>query len=450
MVEDSASLFPSPKHFGRYEVVRRLGRGAMGVVFEVRHEALGTRAAVKVLDCTDATAVRRILREGRAAAAIRHPHVVTVLDVGTEGDRPYLVMELLEGEDLRERLSRVAPLSVAKTVDWMLPIVSAVAAAHDAGVVHRDLKPSNVLLARRRGGEEPVVVDFGISKQMDDSAGIATSSQGIPGTVQYMAPEQLRGLQIATPLSDQYALGVLLYECLTGGTPFCSEDQYELMHAIMTAPVVAPRALNPNVSEALDRIVLRAIARDSITRFPSVRALGAALLPFATEEARKKWMPEMAALSEASGGFAVPPPTPPRLSRGGPTGHWVGRLASAGVLVALIVVLLASLLQAKAEHPPSELTKKAPPLQTVEQQPLAPSAHEATESLETVAPLLPSARWIEQHPPRGTSVGAPQRAERGAAPRRVTTIAGPSSSAPSDEGSQPSIERGTHNIPIVE
>src|SRR5260370_18802477 len=150
MVEDGGSFLAGHRRFGRYEATGLLGRGAMGEVFEARHVELGTRVAVKVVheDSTiDPGAVRRVVREGRAAAAIRHPHVVTVLDVGTERAFPFLVMGLLEGEDLAKRLAREGPLSVIDAADLLLPGPSAVAAAPGAALVHRRPTPSHVLLA---------------------------------------------------------------------------------------------------------------------------------------------------------------------------------------------------------------------------------------------------------------------------------------------------------------
>src|SRR5260370_5794359 len=309
MADDAGSFLAGHRRFGRYEATGLLGRGAMGEVFEARHVELGTRVAVKVVheDSTiDPGAVRRVVREGRAAAAIRHPHVVTVLDVGTESGFPFLVMELLEGEDLAKRLAREGPLSVIEAADLLLPVTSAVAPTPAAGVVHRDLKPSNVFLARRRGGVEPVVVDFGISKTRH-GAETTTSPHRVAGTVLYMAPEVIRGHE-ATPESDQYALGILLYECVTGSAPFCNDDHYELLNAIMTGPIVAPSDLNPSVSPSFDAIVLRALARDPVSRFQTVRALGAALLSFATEDTRRRWAVELIPTPDAPDSFTIPPP----------------------------------------------------------------------------------------------------------------------------------------------
>src|SRR5580704_2572342 len=206
---------PVGARFGRYEVLRRLGHGGAAEVFEARHVELHKRVALKVTHSilvADERSIERVLREGRAATAIDHPHVVDVVDVGVEHRRPYLVMELLEGEDLASHLARRGPLSIEETADLLLPIVSGVCAVHRAGIVHRDLKPSNILLARRHSGVEPVVVDFGISKWAEPGSEPATSSQRAAGTVPYMSPEHIRGSVEVTPKCDQYALGIILYE----------------------------------------------------------------------------------------------------------------------------------------------------------------------------------------------------------------------------------------------
>jgi tRNA A-37 threonylcarbamoyl transferase component Bud32 len=281
--------------FGRYEVLRRLGGGGAAEVFEARHVELNKRVALKVTHpalVTNEKSVERVLREGRVATAIRHPHVVDVLDVGIEHHTPYLVMELLEGEDLADFLSRTGPLSVEEAAELLLPVVSGVCAVHRAGIVHRDLKPSNILLARRHRGVEPVVVDFGISKSTVSYCEPPTSSEGAVGTVPYMSPEQIRGASPVTPKCDQYALGVVLYECVTGGTPFWSDDRYELLHAIMTGPVVPPSQVNTMIPATFDTVILRALARDPKARFESAHALGEALWPFAGPRQREKWSAE--------------------------------------------------------------------------------------------------------------------------------------------------------------
>jgi serine/threonine protein kinase len=243
---------------------------------------------------------------------------------------PYVAMDLLEGEDLARRLAYRGPLPAQEGVDLLLPVISGLAAAHAAGLVHRDVKPSNNFLARRKLGVEPVVVDFGLAKFAEAAEGAETS--GIVGTPQYMAPEQVRGLS-ATPWSDQWSLGVVFYECLTGGSPFWGHDRYELIDSVMTAPIVPPSEINPDIPRGLDAIVLR--------------ALGAALLPFASVQARRRWNDEFAEDARVAGTPNPAPPSPqfgwngvrhgaqaPRLARrsnaqGGFEIGWVGRVVHA-------------------------------------------------------------------------------------------------------------------------
>jgi serine/threonine-protein kinase len=270
----------------------------MATVLEARHEKLGLRVALKVLDpalAAQPLAAARFQREARAATGIRHEHVLRVLDIGTEEGLPYLVMELLEGDDLSAYLARRERLPLAELLRVFLPIVSAVAAAHDAGIVHRDLKPANVMLARRVPLPlHPVVLDFGISKlrDNDDGQGALTRSEALLGTVQYMAPELTRGARFASAASDQYAIGVMLYESATGRRPFRGDGHYDLLHAIVNAHVVPPGRLNRELPPELDDIVLRALERDPEGRFESMRALGAALLVLADRASRQVWRAE--------------------------------------------------------------------------------------------------------------------------------------------------------------
>jgi serine/threonine-protein kinase len=258
----------------------------MATVFEAEEERLGQRVAVKVLHkhlMARAGAADRFLREGRAVARIRHPHVVQIYGVGP-AEAPYLAMELLDGEDLGARLERTGRLSVKAALDVLLPTLAGIAAAHDAGVIHRDLKPSNIFLSRVSGRQWPKVVDFGISKVV--TAEDLTASDAVLGTVAYMAPEQARSVRNASFSSDQYSMAVVLYECVTGALPFSGTGVFDLVQAIMTAPVVAPSQVAPDVPAALDAVILRAMDRDPEKRFPSIRAFASALLPFASETAQ--------------------------------------------------------------------------------------------------------------------------------------------------------------------
>jgi serine/threonine-protein kinase len=285
-----------PRQIGPYEVRKIVGRGAAASVYECFHAKLRRVVAVKVLHphlARDKVAAIRFLREGRALSRIAHPNVVEVLDVGEDNGMPYLVMAFVDGEDLRAHLRRPGPMSVVAIADCLLPVISGVAAAHEAGIVHRDLKPSNICLAcDHRGKPSPKVLDFGISKVTGEDQTDLTDTSGALGTAYYMAPEQLRSAKRADARSDIYSLGVILYECATGKRPFSGMSGYDLMHAILTAPVLPPSALRRDLPEAFDAVVLRAMQREPSKRFASARALGRALAPLASEPT--KWADEFA------------------------------------------------------------------------------------------------------------------------------------------------------------
>jgi serine/threonine protein kinase len=275
---------------GGYEIVRLIGHGATGSVFEATHLGLGKPVAVKVLHehlAADKQAVGRFLREGRVAARLDHPNAVDVLDVGVEAATPFLVMELLAGGDLRALLSDIHLLTLEHALAVVLPICSALAVAHDAGILHRDLKPANIFLARDvRGDIVPKLVDFGLSKIADgDNTSPLTESELVAGTALYMAPEQTLGMRNSSPASDQYSLGAILYECVTGEPPFSSDGVYALLERIRTEPIRPPSQRNPRLPESVDAVLFRAMHRDPSKRFPSVRAFARALIPFANPKA---------------------------------------------------------------------------------------------------------------------------------------------------------------------
>lgn len=310
MAQPDASTSPAPPDapvdalapgatFGPFDVVAPVGSGAYGVVYEARRRPLQRRVALKVLHphvLARPDALKRFERELAAAAALDHPHVVAVLDGGVLDGRGYLAMSFLDGESLAARLKARGALAVEDAVDAMLPIAAALDAVHAAGIVHRDVKPANVFLARgAAGGDHPVLLDFGIAKDLDDPAADLTRSQSWLGTPTYMSPEQIRQSKDVGPATDQWSFGVVLYECLTGTRPFDDEVLLDLMKSITAATPTRPDARRPSIPAGLADAVMRTLARDASERFPSMRAVAEALLPFASARVRAWWQPRYGA-----------------------------------------------------------------------------------------------------------------------------------------------------------
>jgi serine/threonine-protein kinase len=292
---------PPGSQLGNYVVEACIGRGAMAGVYRAEHRVLNKRVALKVMAASlhaSAEARQRFLREARAVAAITHPNVVSISDAGVMDSRPYLVMELLEGEDLEQHLERRGPFSGQALVALALPIVAALAAAHDAGVIHRDLKPGNIFLARTPDGQlVPKLLDFGISKFASASGpahAAMTAFDQLMGSPLYLPPESLQGSRELTARSDQYSLGVVLYECITGQSPFFREGLVPLLNAIVEGSCPAPCSLRPETPPALDSAIRRAMSVDPRQRFAHIRDLGRALLPLADLRSQHIWAPVFA------------------------------------------------------------------------------------------------------------------------------------------------------------
>lgn len=290
------ALLAPGTEFGSYIVQECIGQGAMGSVYRAVHALLAKPVALKIMDSAllgSAEARQRFLREGQAAASIKHPNVVDITDVGFMGTTPYLVMELLEGEDLSTYLERIHRLSEDEATDLFMPIVAALAVAHDSGVVHRDLKPSNIFLAFDRDGEvEPKLLDFGISKLSRALANVdlrATPVNQLMGSPLYLPPEAVNGSGHMTTKSDQYSLGVMLYECLIGRPPFSGNTLLEVLNAISRGIFPKPREERPELAAELESAILRAMHPDPARRFEHVRDFGRALIERATLRTQMRW-----------------------------------------------------------------------------------------------------------------------------------------------------------------
>jgi len=287
----SGTLGPGTE-FGPYSIRRQVGRGAFGVVYEALRNPLKRRVALKVLHehvLSTPDAITRFQREIMTAAQVEHPHVVQVFDGGVKDDRGFLAMEFLEGETLGERLKRDKHLRVEEVMDILLPIASALDAVHQAGIVHRDIKPGNIFLASHVTGiTSPRLVDFGIAKLVSDELDL-TQTHSWLGTPFYMSPEQVRQSKSIDARADQWSLGVVLYESLTGEKPFRSEVLLDLLESITARDAAPPSSLQSSVPKGLETVIAKMMERDPVRRYPSMRAVGAALWPFASPRTRALW-----------------------------------------------------------------------------------------------------------------------------------------------------------------
>jgi len=277
----------------KYLLIERLGEGGFGSIWRAEHQVLKSPIAVKLIDLEMARregAVERFLREAQATAALRSPHVVQVLDYGldrrieSEGqpevEQPFIVMELLEGENLAERIARIGALSPLEVVRVVTHVARAMSRAHELGIVHRDLKPENIFLVSNGDEEVAKVLDFGVAKfasPMDLNGDTYTQTGSLVGTPYYMSPEQAQGNKTVDYRSDLWALGVIAFEMLTGKRPFDSEALGDLVLCICVRDIPVPSQFGP-VPAGFDDWFARATARDPEQRFQSARELALSLL----------------------------------------------------------------------------------------------------------------------------------------------------------------------------
>jgi serine/threonine-protein kinase len=324
----------------RYEVTRKIGEGGMGVVYEARHLLIGKRVAIKVLldkYAQKADIVARLQQEARLASSIGHEHIIDITDFGeTHDGRTFVVMEYLEGESLSQLLAREGALPPARTVAIARQVASALGAAHGKGVIHRDVKPENVFIVRRSERDFAKVVDFGISKlsrPAEEGEGASprlTHTGMVLGTPLYMSPEQARGEDDLDHRIDVYALGVMMYETLTGEVPFRGGNYLSVISQVLSTEPRTPSQVRPDlqITPALEAVVLRAMAKNRDQRYASMAEVDADLARL------EKGDSVVNALSAALSGAIHKP------RRRGPVLLWVAGVAALiGATVAVVIPL---------------------------------------------------------------------------------------------------------------
>jgi serine/threonine-protein kinase len=303
---------------GKYEITRLLGQGGMGVVVAARHRELGDLVALKFLRPSyseRAESYARFAREARTANRIKNEHVARVFDAGMANGVPFMVMEYLTGEDLARVLRRRGALPAAEAVDLLLQACEAVADAHNLGIVHRDLKPANLFVTTSADGLPFVkVLDFGISKSTSLGDPSVTATAAVVGSPLYMSPEQLASSRTVDARADVWSLGVILYEMLTGTTPFAGESFATLAAAILRGTYTPVSKLRPDCPPPLEAAIAETLARDRGARLPTVAAFAARIAPCGSEAARAS-----CERIERIAARVAPPPGPGEGDAGGTT-----------------------------------------------------------------------------------------------------------------------------------
>jgi serine/threonine protein kinase len=304
--------FTQGEQVGPYRIVEKLGRGGMATVFKAYHASLDRYVALKVLHpafMEDPNFRARFQREARVVAKLEHPNIIPVYDFAEEDGKTYLVMKFVEGETLKARLQK-RPLTPEEGVELIETVGEALAFAHKQGILHRDVKPSNVMIA---DDGHIYLMDFGLARIA--SAGESTlSSDMMIGTPQYISPEQALGVRDLDAGTDIYSFGVLIYELVVGQVPFIADTPFSIIHDHIYSPLPLPRTLNPNVPESIERLLLKALAKDRNDRFETVEEMVAAFkaaiqgkpLPDEWVDPATYVPPETLKIETST-----PPPTPP-------------------------------------------------------------------------------------------------------------------------------------------
>ena len=458
--DDGAGVSPGDLLAGKYRVERVLGVGGMGVVVAAHHVQLDTKVALKFLRAEalgNPEAVGRFVREARAAVKITGEHVARVSDVGQlENGSPYIVMEYLEGIDLSTWLKQRGALPIELTVDFVLQACEAVADAHALGIVHRDLKPANLFCVVRTDGQPCIkVLDFGISKLMTPGLGDdMTRTSALLGSPFYMSPEQMQSSKGVDARTDIWSLGIILFELMSGQTPFRADAITELAIKIAVDPAPLVRAFRADVPPGLEHVIATCLQKDRAWRYQTVGDLAIALREFGSRLAGASVERVLGTLRQAGISTSVPPPSgelrgassvapalPEMAPQTGASWGQTGRnsirpngRAAALFTVGAVVVLgglgAGALFLVRQRAPVPTAAAAAPPV-------LGPS----TVPPDVVPPEVPLGTLAATAPSVGASVGTPSAAPtaRPVTPDAATRSATPSVRATATAGSSPAV-----------
>ena len=435
---------------GKYKLVRLLGSGGMGEVYEAQHSIVGRRFALKFLHpllAGNTEIVARFQREAQAAGSLENENIAAVVDAGTADDgAPYLVMEYLEGEDLAHLLVRGGPLPVPRAAYIVIQACRGLAAAHGRGIVHRDLKPENLFICKRNDGSDLIkVLDFGIAKLHTGRVGTGLTQTGTTmGTPFYMSLEQARGAKEVDHRTDIYALGVILYEILSGSKPHPGESYNEILYHVLSQEPAALDSIRSGLPSGLSAVVQKAMAREAADRYASVADLMEALIPFAGRAVTP--LRSQVGLSVVQGATIQSPVSLPAMAVSAPTAppekpatvparsrsRVLGWAAAAGVAVLLVALALLLGLhrdprqQAVAPTPPA-LSAPAPiPALAPVPAPAPPPV-----PVPTPAPAAASAA-ADSHPPATKIESPPGRPGGRPGGQRLSKHTAPTSAPPAD------------------
>ncbi len=382
------------KQLGRYEVIRELGQGAMGVVYQAKDPLIDRVVAIKTINLGLAQEGKeeyegRFYQEAKAAGRLNHPNIVTIYDVGKSGDVAYIAMEFLQGRELRDIMNDAGLLPIDHVLDMVAQVASGLAYAHEYDIVHRDVKPSNIMVIR---DGHVKITDFGIARMA--SAGVRTQTGMVLGSPKYMSPEQVMGKAL-DQRSDIFSLGVMLYEMLTGSAPFNGDNVNSIMYQTLNAAPALPSTINPLVPEMLNFIVAKALAKGVDDRYQNAKDFAADL------RACKDTLPRSnSGINVQTAPVSVEAKLPDAISFTGSLDATDEQAQAAATTSGLsksfdsaaATMKLAALTSSKEDIDDLSKTLKMPKASAVEMQKLAQQAHVLANAAEKSSPVYYSNR----------------------------------------------------------